>query len=59
MSERRKTSTSKKNTFIVKKLEHENFLNEEIKNNFDDPTKYLSINPNLIIGKIFLSYELI
>lgn len=50
MSDKRRTSSSKKNTFILKKIENENQLKEEIRVGFDDPTKYLSINPNLIIG---------
>lgn len=54
MSDKRRTSSSKKNTFILKKLENENKLQDEIKMSFDDPTKYLSVNPNMIIGKIIL-----
>ena len=53
MNDKRRASSSKKNTFILKKLENENQLQEEIKRSFDDPTKYLSINPNLIIGKLY------
>ena len=41
-------------TYFLSKLEKENKLNQEIKGNFDDPNKYLSINPNIIIGNIIL-----
>lgn len=58
MSDKRRNSSGKKNTFILKKLENENQLREEIKRSFDDPTKYLSVNPNLIIGIIKLNFHL-
>lgn len=51
MNDNKKASLSNMNTFIIKKLEQQNLLNDEIKKSFDDPNKYLSINPNLIIGK--------
>ncbi len=52
MSDRRRISSYKNTTYILKKLENESHLKEEIKKSFDDPTKYLSVNPNMIIGKI-------
>jgi len=51
MSDKKRSPSSKKSTFILKKLENENNLNDDIKKGFEDPTKYLSVNPNLIIGK--------
>jgi hypothetical protein len=51
MNDKKKTNSAKKNTFILKKLDHNNNLSEEIEKTFEDPTKYLTVNPNLIVGK--------
>jgi len=56
MSDKKRNSSSKNNAYILKKIENDNQLKEEIRMSFDDPTKYLSINPNLVIGKIAYLY---
>ena len=40
-----------KSTYLIKQLDKENILNDKIKTSFDDPNEYLSIQPNMIIGK--------
>ena len=37
-------------TFLVSKLPEESILKSEIKNCFEDPNKYLEINPHMVIG---------
>ena len=40
-----------KSTYLIKQLEKENILFDKIKTSFDDPNEYLSIQPNMIIGR--------
>lgn len=51
-----RSSSGQKNTFIISKLAQKNLLRDEIQHNFDDPNKYLSVNPNLIIGNFFFKF---
>ena len=43
--------TKSKNTYIIKELEDEDPLNAKLKTSFDDAADYLTIQPNMIIGK--------